>query len=236
MAAKKRTARRSASASKQLVLPTIPTEKRCSWCGEIKPIAEFGYRKSKKGIKRLSSWCKPCERAKSREWQKNNPEKVAAKNRQWAADNPERRKEIVRRSTARNKDSKAERNHEWYENQSEAEKRNRHLIKMFGITVEQEQFMLAAQGGVCAICGGPPTSKHKVFHVDHDHETGIIRGLLCGSCNRALGLFRDSVTILENAAAYLKASRAAAMGLKKSPPSDGADLWQWPAAMSESRC
>lgn len=53
--------------------------------------------------------------------------------------------------------------------------------------------------GKCKICG----SEEKL-QIDHDHETGSIRGLLCGRCNRGLGLFRDSVDYLEGAVRYLK--------------------------------
>lgn len=71
--------------------------------------------------------------------------------------------------------------------------------------------MLVAQGGVCALCGttdaGPPNGKYvtdTVFHVDHDHETGQIRALLCKACNMGLGCFQDQPELLEQAAAYLR--------------------------------
>lgn len=59
------------------------------------------------------------------------------------------------------------------------------------------------QGGVCAICHRPPTDRKRRLHVDHDHKTGRIRGLLCLHCNVMLGKARDSVPILENAIRYL---------------------------------
>jgi hypothetical protein len=228
MAARKRASRSSASASKQLVLPTIQTEKRCSRCGEVKPITDFGYRRSKQGIKRFASWCKACECAAAREWQKHNPEKVAAKNRRWVQNNPERKSEAGRRWAAKHKDSESERSYLRYANQSHREKRVHHLAKTFGMTLEDEAAMRAAQGGVCAICGRPPTGKQMVLDIDHDHKTGIIRGLLCGSCNRALGLLKDDVSVLEKAIAYLKAPRAGApvarkWALQVDPPSNLAD-------------
>lgn len=61
------------------------------------------------------------------------------------------------------------------------------LKRRYGITAEQYDALLEAQGGVCAICGEPP--KGKALHVDHDHATGGVRGLLCGgyrSCNTTL--------------------------------------------------
>jgi Recombination endonuclease VII len=51
--------------------------------------------------------------------------------------------------------------------------------------------MLAAQGGVCAVCEKPDPE-----HVDHDHETGVVRGMLCFNCNQALGNARDDVEVL----------------------------------------
>lgn len=68
------------------------------------------------------------------------------------------------------------------------EKRRAHLKHRYGITVEQYDEMLAAQGGHCALCPWEP-SDGKVLAVDHDHETGRVRGLLCRGCNLALATF-----------------------------------------------
>ncbi len=70
--------------------------------------------------------------------------------------------------------------------------KNRFLIWKYGITLVDYNKMLAVQGGVCATCGGPPNRKRVNFDVDHNHRTGTIRGLLCSSCNRALGLIREN--------------------------------------------
>lgn len=56
--------------------------------------------------------------------------------------------------------------------------------KALGVSDEDYARMLAAQGGGCAICGAPPKTRR--LHVDHDHRTGAVRGLLCYRCNRAL--------------------------------------------------
>jgi hypothetical protein len=59
--------------------------------------------------------------------------------------------------------------------------------------------MLAAQGGLCAICKVAPGG-----HVDHDHETGAVRALLCFNCNGGLGQFKDNPEVLHAAAYYVQ--------------------------------
>lgn len=74
---------------------------------------------------------------------------------------------------------------------------------LYGIDAAQFEAMVEAQGNRCAICHGEWDGKNKVPHVDHDHETGRVRGLLCESCNLGLGKFKDSAGLLRAAAAYL---------------------------------
>lgn len=62
--------------------------------------------------------------------------------------------------------------------------------------------MLAAQGGRCAICRQEPG--RRALDVDHSHETGAVRGLLCELCNKGLGCFRDSLDALRRAVVYLE--------------------------------
>lgn len=76
--------------------------------------------------------------------------------------------------------------------------RRRSLWYRYGLTVEQYDAMIEAQGG-CAICG---TSENLV--PDHDHETGVVRAILCQSHNRALGFFGDNPDLLEIASEYLR--------------------------------
>lgn len=93
----------------------------------------------------------------------------------------------------------------WYQPLSPEKQRNRNLQRKFGITAEEYDAMLAGQDGLCAICGtdSPQRSTSNYFAVDHDHETGEVRGLLCSPCNIALGAFGDSPDRLMAAAAYL---------------------------------
>lgn len=75
----------------------------------------------------------------------------------------------------------------------------------YGVPVEWYDETLAAQDGRCAGCRNLPGARR--LAVDHDHQTGAARGLLCTGCNQALGLFREDVTLLERAIEYLEAHR-----------------------------
>jgi hypothetical protein len=83
-------------------------------------------------------------------------------------------------------------------------KRNHHLRKNFGISVEQAEQLLAEQGGRCAVCGDEMADVRGYSpHVDHDHATGMVRGILCLGCNAGLGQFRDDRRRLLAAIRYL---------------------------------
>lgn len=92
--------------------------------------------------------------------------------------------------------------------------RDANLRHKYGITTEQYNFMLQAQGGVCAICktdepggrrsGRGGSAEH--FFVDHNHTTGEVRGLLCNSCNRVIGLVKEDVDTLKCMKEYLDAT------------------------------
>ena len=68
------------------------------------------------------------------------------------------------------------------------------------LTIARYEEMLAAQGGGCAICGEEAEGS---LHVDHDHVTGKVRGLLCVRCNNALGQFQEDPALIVRALAYL---------------------------------
>lgn len=115
-------------------------------------------------------------RAKEKRWRERNPEKVKAKSVKWREQNRDKHLAAVRSWQLRNR---------------------------YGITPEEYDRVLALQSGVCAICKQERTRKFRLC-VDHDHKTGAARGLLCNHCNRALGLLKDSVSVLTEAIAYLK--------------------------------
>jgi len=75
----------------------------------------------------------------------------------------------------------------------------------YGMTKAALTALLTHQNGLCAICGsqGDAAKKRGGLHVDHDHTTGLVRGLLCGHCNLGLGFLKDSVDRLARAIEYL---------------------------------
>jgi hypothetical protein len=77
---------------------------------------------------------------------------------------------------------------------------------LYGLTPEAYFVLRMVQGNKCAICGKLPisTGNRQRLHVDHDHVTGRVRGLLCPDCNRGLGSFHDNPGFLTQAAAYLR--------------------------------
>ena len=85
--------------------------------------------------------------------------------------------------------------------------RRQKLQQKYGYTVIELMDVLEAQNGECKICGRAlsysATSKIDVPHVDHDHKTGAVRGLLCSICNTGLGMFNDSLELLAKAQDYL---------------------------------
>lgn len=94
--------------------------------------------------------------------------------------------------------------HKSYASQLPEKNRDSKLRKAFGIDLEEFNNMLEAQNGLCAICFTNTPKGNGTFHVDHDHATGKIRGLLCHHCNTALGSFKDDTNIMKKAIEYLK--------------------------------
>jgi hypothetical protein len=82
------------------------------------------------------------------------------------------------------------------------------IRRQHGLSREDYQSMLEQQGGSCAICGSiEPGGNGDVLYVDHCHETGAVRGLLCNKCNVGLGMFNDDLDRMLKASAYLEATK-----------------------------
>ncbi|HJU02351.1 MAG TPA: endonuclease VII domain-containing protein [Actinomycetes bacterium] len=95
---------------------------------------------------------------------------------------------------------------DWLRNMAPAAKaryiRDANLKALYGISLPEYEELLQMQGGVCAICTRPPRGK-RPLDVDHDHESGKVRGLLCGNCNRAIGLLDENPRLFDRAKEYL---------------------------------
>lgn len=142
-------------------------------------------------------------RAKEQEKRAADPEGYRAKRRAYAAkfkaDHPEKFTAEARKSDRR----------DWYQRNKERI-RAKVRLKTYGVTSEEYRRMLVAQAGVCAICRKPETATRKgqtkpmELHVDHDHVTGRVRGLLCANCNHLIGKAQESTLILRASAEYLE--------------------------------
>ena len=98
---------------------------------------------------------------------------------------------------------KLEKQREWRNNNPGAYKEWK-----YGLTQEAYEGLLEKQNNKCAIClTDTPGGRHNKFHIDHDHVTGRVRGLLCWSCNAGLGQFKDNELLLISAHDYLYKDR-----------------------------
>lgn len=80
------------------------------------------------------------------------------------------------------------------------------LMKNYGISKEDYTSMLKNQNHSCAVCCTPQKSISRALDVDHDHQSGKVRGLLCNKCNQALGLLKDNLQYITNLRNYLEKS------------------------------
>ena len=92
---------------------------------------------------------------------------------------------------------------------SETAHRNR-ILRTYGLTEGQYGALLIVQGGRCAICAGERPYR---LNVDHDHATGLVRGLLCRRCNKLLRDVRDDLDVLAAARRYLAETPAERVGI-----------------------
>lgn len=130
-----------------------------------------------------------------RKYRAANPEKTREASRKWRAANPEKHRNAVKR---------------WRKANPE---RDREIMRasLYDLAPGDYDAMLTAQGGACAICRQPETATRngvvKALAVDHCHDSGVTRGLLCQRCNTAIGSLNDDPALIEAAAAYLRRNR-----------------------------
>ncbi len=141
--------------------------------------------------------------------------KRLARKKRWQAANREkyleqsRRQGVKRRARPEVRADAARRTREWREQNPERFLDLRYA--KFGLTYADYCRLLNEQNGVCAICGQPETSREhgkevRALAVDHCHENGHVRGLLCQRCNHTLGRMNDDPSLLRRAADYLEAT------------------------------
>jgi hypothetical protein len=163
------------------------SERTCTKCGEVKPATAEHFNKHRKGLR---PECRECQKAYGRAYKAANKARIDAKNAAYRA---------ARRALLSSKQA------ERYSLDRErflAQHRANSLLRDYGLSVEDYVAILESQGGVCAYCQAEPGNKS--LAVDHDHETGAVRGLLCGPCNTALGRFGDNVDGLLRALDYVR--------------------------------
>ena len=161
-------------------------DKQCKRCGEVKSLDDF-YRHEgcRDGVR---PECKACNLAAKARRHAANPEPARERTRRWQEENPDRYRAKAAAYAADGRKALSNRRH--------------HLKKKYGITLEAYDDTLAEQGGVCAICSRDPRPDISL-HVDHNHETGELRGLLCFSCNVTVGHVREDHDHLTAIARYL---------------------------------
>ena len=112
----------------------------------------------------------------------------------------DRRKHVLMKYKSK-PNSKQKRNKYYIENKINWKKSQ--LKNSYGISLDNYLMLLEQQNNMCAICNRHKDELKRSLHVDHDHKTNDIRGLLCHNCNIGLGLFKDDIKILEKAIRYL---------------------------------
>lgn len=167
---------------------------KCTTCGESKPLSGFKRRKSVSDGHRKQ--CKECMK------------KVAAK---WPKPSKEKSREHSRRHYYKHQEKEIQRSSSVNRSRKDAI-RDKRYQKEYGITLEDFEAMRAAQGGVCACCGDEEKSIHRKgaainLHVDHCHDTGKVRGLLCTRCNIGIGFLMNDVEIMLKAAIYIEKNK-----------------------------
>lgn len=187
-----------------LLPPEPPDEPRkpCRKCGEVKPLSEFHRQRDMKDGHRHN--CKVCHRAASQNWYARNRADWIAHVKRWKQAN--RDKVIASQRKRRN-----ERGEEL-----KLKEREGHLLRKYGLRLRDFETLRMAQLGMCAICGRVEWDR---LHVDHDHRTGTVRGLLCGKCNKAIGLLDDDPRLIRSAEGYLVTYRR--VFARRRPPQTG---------------
>ncbi len=130
----------------------------------------------KEGQHRNNSQCKACRKIQLKKYRDTNKDKIAARRKKQYHNNLAAVRAYARQTQ----------------------------YKKYGINIADYNKLAEIQDHKCAICGTQQSELTRRLYVDHCHTTGIVRGLLCGTCNFGLGSFKDNIDYLLKAASYLK--------------------------------
>jgi hypothetical protein len=139
-----------------------------------------------------------------KQYKDNHREEITIKTKQWRENNVDKIKQFPSHS----KENRSKVYKKYHMNNKENTRRYK-IKKKYDITLEQYNEMVDAQQGKCKICGTHQDELKKLLVIDHNHDTNIVRGLLCDKCNRGLGHFNDDVNLLSQAIEYLSADLSA---------------------------
>jgi hypothetical protein len=130
-------------------------------------------------------------------------EKNLNKMREYSKKHYQKNKEKLKEKHRKYREDNIDKFNQYYQNNLAKfkEYRRRYKLKKYNLSLDQFNVLLNKQNHQCGICGGSLTDKN--CHVDHNHDSGEIRGLLCLNCNLGIGLLKDSPELLNKAAKYL---------------------------------
>jgi hypothetical protein len=171
--------------------------KTCTKCNITKNLECFSIKE--KG--RYRGECKQCYNEYKKQYYLKNKEKIKKANAKYALKNQEKSKYWKSVHYQRNKNKIIHRASEWNKNNRKIINKRKQVAK-YNISIIEFDQMLYKQNNKCAIC------QHEFKDtpcVDHNHNTGKVRGLLCRKCNLGIGFLKDNETMLHNAVKYLSA-------------------------------
>lgn len=167
---------------------------KCVLCGVDKPMTTEHFRSYKPGGL-FRPRCIPCLSMKGKKYWADNKHRLKEKRRQYYQDH----KEVILK---KDKEYKLKHQEKRYLSNRRGE-----LRRYYGISLEQYKEMWASQEGKCLICLRHEDTLPKRLCVDHNHNTGKVRGLLCIRCNLAIGLLAESTDVFQRCVGYLLPER-----------------------------
>jgi len=128
------------------------------------------------------------------DYYQKNKDKIKERNKKWYNEHKDYMKPRMKKYS-----------HDYYQQHIE-EIKEYHITRLYGLSLSEFNAILEQQDYKCAICGKPLENRKNV-HIDHDHETQRVRGVLCGSCNMGIGQFGDNPSVVHKAYKYLYRGR-----------------------------